>query len=409
MVFECVIIIKSDIIFPFLTDSDIITRSETERYILKTIKIMHAGDVHLDSAFMGIDSRYSEIRRREILAAFTSMMTYAKMNSVDLMLIAGDLFENTYVTNETLIIAKREFEKFGKPIFVSPGNHDHIRPDSVWMKYKFPSNVYVFREPQLTSYKLDELPVTVYGYAFTDKKKDDVPIEGKKVEDPERINLLVGHCDIISPVKPRKNHCPIRPYHFDAFGADYAALGHIHNPPPNGHDNRFCYSGCLEPRGFDEIGPKGACLVEIEKDGVDSTVTVKRVRFSKRTYEEAEISVTGAETQSDISNAVSAYISANHYGENTLLSVNLTGFISPSLVIDRDSLEFSKLGLFYLRVEDLTRPDLDLTVLEKDPTIKGEVYRKLKPSLEADDKRTREVALRALRYSLSALYGDRTF
>ena len=47
--------------------------------------------------------------------------------------------------------------------------------------------------------------------------------------------------------------------------------------------------------------------------------------------------------------------------------------------------------------------------LEHDPTITGELYRILKPSIESGDARTREVGIRAFRYALSALAGEKTF
>ena len=60
-----------------------------------------------------------------------------------------------------------------------------------------------------------------------------------------------------------------------------------------------------------------------------------------------------------------------------------------------------------ISITDATRPDLDFESLANDITVRGEVYRQLKPSLESDDERTREVGLRALRYAFSALEGDR--
>lgn len=56
------------------------------------VKIMHTGDIHLDSPFSSLTSRQAEVRRNELRAAFTSMMTYAKMNNTDLLLIAGRRF-----------------------------------------------------------------------------------------------------------------------------------------------------------------------------------------------------------------------------------------------------------------------------------------------------------------------------
>ena len=81
------------------------------------IKILHTGDIHLDSSFSGLDARHAEVRRNELRAAFTSMMTYARMNSADLILIAGDVFDGDYVGRETIALLVREFEKFGRTFF----------------------------------------------------------------------------------------------------------------------------------------------------------------------------------------------------------------------------------------------------------------------------------------------------
>jgi len=78
------------------------------------IKLLHTGDIHLDSAFSGLDSRSAEIRRNELRSAFTSMITYARMNNADLIIIAGDLFDSEYVTKETISILRREFESFAE-------------------------------------------------------------------------------------------------------------------------------------------------------------------------------------------------------------------------------------------------------------------------------------------------------
>ncbi|MGN1346595.1 MAG: exonuclease SbcCD subunit D [Eubacteriales bacterium] len=374
------------------------------------IKILHTGDVHLDSAFSGLDSRHAEIRRNELRAAFTSMMTYARTNGVDLVLIAGDLFDGDFITRETVALLSREFERFEKPVFITPGNHDCAGAGSVWTRSLFPENVHVFTESRLSFVDLPDLPVTVYGFAFTEPSLTTVPIAGHTVDDPSRVNLLVCHCDMPGAKSGgTSKDCPVTAEHLDAFGADYAALGHIHNPPAPGHDGRWCYCGCLEARAFDETGPKGACIVEIEKAGTASSVTVKRVRFSKRRYEKAELALTGMESQADVREAVASYIAEHRFGEDTLLSLRLTGVVAQSLVIDTETLEDDGFGLFLLRVEDATLPDVDCAALEQDITITGELYRILKPSLESEDAHTREVGIRAFRYALSALAGEKTF
>ncbi len=371
------------------------------------LRVLHTGDVHLDSAFSGLDSRHAEIRRGELRTAFSSMMTYARTNEVDLLLIAGDLFDGASITRETLALLIREFERFEKPVFIAPGNHDPALADSIWAKNRsrdlFPPNVHVFRTSELTSVDLDVrgIPVTVYGFGFTEPTMETNPIEDRTAADPSRVNLLVCHCDLTGT----PTYCPMTAAHLESFGADYAALGHIHNPPAPGHDNRWAYCGCPEARAFDETGPKGACVIDLDKTGV----RLRRVRFSRRRYEKAELALTGVSTQADVREAVADFIRENGFGEDTLLSLRLTGVAAQSLVIDTEALERDSYGIFYLRVEDATLPALDFPALETDITVTGEVYRQLKPSLESADPRTREVGIRALRYALAALAGEKTF
>ena len=203
--------------------------------------------------------------------------------------------------------------------------------------------------------------------------------------------------------------CPVTASHLLAFGADYTALGHIHNPPIPGPDNRWCYCGCLEARGFDECGPKGACLVELDKQNQQTNITIKRVRFSKRRYEKGELILSGAQTAEEISEAIGAYIREKRYGDDTLLSLSLTGTVSPALLPDTEQLENDTHGLYLLKLTDRTRPELDFSSLETDRTVRGELYRQLKPSLESPDERTREVGIRALRYAFAALSGEHAF
>ena len=363
------------------------------------IRIMHTGDIHLDSAFSRLDSRHAEIRRNELRAAFTSMMLSAKMNGADLMLISGDLFDSEFVTRETAALLCREFANFGKPVYIAPGNHDPALPKSFWFRASLPENVHVFTSPSVEVFHLDELNVSVYGYGFDAQDLETSPLKNTSVEDKSRINLLVCHCDMHSA---SSTDCPVTADELRAFGADYAALGHIHNPPAP-TDDPWCYCGCLEPRGFDETGIKGACMVEIEKKDVAADVTVKRIRFAKRRYEKDELNIDGAATQADVKEAVDALVRRMHYGEDTLLSLTLTGTVSPTLVVDTESLADNPSPLFLLEVTDKTTPDADPDVLERDVTLKGEVYRQLKPLLESDDPRQREVGIRALRYALSAL------
>lgn len=141
------------------------------------LKILHTGDIHLDSPFSGLDARRSEIRRAELRSTFSSLMTYVRDNSIDLLLITGDFFDTGFVTKETVSIVLREFSRVPDcKIVISPGNHDPYTPDSVYAKVKFPENVYIFKSSEQTSFSFPELGCEVYGYAFTGETMRKSPL-----------------------------------------------------------------------------------------------------------------------------------------------------------------------------------------------------------------------------------------
>jgi len=362
------------------------------------LKVLHTGDLHLDTAFAALDERQAQIRKNEMRAAFTSMMTYARMNGIDVVLMAGDVFDNAYVTRETVQLMIRELEKFEGPVCISPGNHDFADTDSVWRRTNFPDNVHIFLEPELQCFDFAEKGFSVWGYGFTGKDLYENPVKGQTVQDPEKINLLVCHCDTMTD----SSDAPIKEAEIKAFGADYAALGHWHNPPQAGE--RWAYSGCLEPRNFTETGPKGACVVEIDKQGAESTVRMKRVRFSKRRYETGTLDITGCVSMEDVRQQTADYIAAKKYSEDVLLQLRYTGTTAEGLVINPDLL--GNMGLFCLQTEDRTMPTPDLGALAKDTGIRGAFYRTLAPALSSEDPAEKETALRALRYGLAAIAGE---
>ena len=97
------------------------------------IKILHTADMHLDSPFTLMDSSLSEARRADLRSAFSALMMYVKDNKIDILLIAGDMFEHEYATKETVAMVIREFEKLPECRFViSPGNHDFYSSRSVY-------------------------------------------------------------------------------------------------------------------------------------------------------------------------------------------------------------------------------------------------------------------------------------
>lgn len=369
------------------------------------IKFLHCADLHLDSPLAALPLDKAEVRRNEFRAAFTSLTLYARMNKIDLLFIAGDLFDSAYSSKDTAALIKREFENLPDcHIFISPGNHDPYNSTGFYKSEIFPKNVHIFTTEEMQKYDLPELNVTVYGWAFTSERMEKCPLEGFSVERPDRLNFLVAHGDLANPDSP---YCPISKESIANSGLDYAALGHIH-----AHSGELvfgrtktAYSGCLESRGFDETGTKGAIIGAAQKQNGNTVLSTKFIRFSKRVYEIMKADMTGVTSTAEAAERVGTMINEHHFGEDTALRLILTGNIPSSLTISAGFLRSRFDRLFLLEVDDETLPEADAAALKRDMTIKGAYFSALEKTLESPDKETREIAAMALRYGLAALSG----
>ncbi len=367
------------------------------------VKILHTADMHLDSPFTLMDASLSEARRADLRSAFSALMMYAKDNKVDLVLIAGDMFEHEYATKETVAMVLREFEKLPECRFViSPGNHDPYTPQSLYKKTQFPDNVYIFTEPELSCFSFDDIGVDVYGYAFTTPYMDRNPFVGKKLADPQKINILCAHGDTSSPIS---RYCPITEADLADSGFDYAALGHIHTgkEPTKAGGTTYAYCGCLEGRDYSESGHKGALYGEFSKTENGFLADLKPVRFSRRRYARERLNITGAVNIDEVCDAISERIVKKGYGDDTLLRVTLEGNVSPDLVISKEVIQKRIRDLYTFELIDLTLPLFDIDKLRNDPTIKGAFFEALLPVLEDSDPEQRKTAALALRYGLAAI------
>ncbi len=371
------------------------------------IRILHTGDVHLDSPFSRLGSEKGAIRRRELRGVFTSMMLYAKTQKADIVLISGDLFDVGFAGEETVSLIIKEFAKAPVCKFViSAENHDPYTPKSVYKLKKFPDNVYIFDSQELSRFSFDDLGVDVYGWSFVSERLCQNPLKDKVCEQNGNIPLLCAHCDITSASSV---YAPVNIADIERFGAVYSALGHIHRHEgiqrfSNGYMYGYC--GCPEGRSFDEPGEGGAYIADIERSVLGTySVNASFVRFSKRTYQTEQLDLTGVMFTHEAEDRIRELIKEKKYGEYTSLRLILCGRTGVGC-LGMETLCADMFGLFSLEITDNTSPTYDCSVFESDMTLRGAFYRVLKPKLESEDEEERKLAAEALRVGFAALDGS---
>lgn len=361
------------------------------------IKVLHCADLHLDSPFSGLDPIQSEARREEQRELLRTLICYIRNQRIDLVLIAGDLFDNGFTNSKTVKYAADLLGNLPCPVVISPGNHDPYIQGGIYSS-GFSKNVHIFNSQKLSSVDFPDLGVAVWGYAFTSASYEEHPLATQYSVDESRINLLCAHADTVQSLS---KYAPISPRELDDSPFDYAALGHIHNAPEVGNYNGTiaAYCGCAEGRSFDELDFGGAILLEIE----GKKITHKKIQLAKRRYMIEALDITGVENDDEVIERIRQRAALKNYKDDTSLRVILEGSVSSEYAPNAQRIKDSIEGLYSLDIKDETIPTLDEELLAQDVSVRGEFYRTLIKTIREGSEEERKAAVLALRLGLSAL------
>lgn len=223
---------------------------------------LHIADVHLDSAFSAhLDTHKSTVRRGEVRRSLSNILDRAR--DVDILLIAGDLFDGKNVSPETVAFLKRKFAEIKNTrVFIVAGNHDPYTDNSVYANEDFGENVHIFKT-EAECVDIPELKTRIYGVSF--KSEYECEKMNLLIEPQEGYsNIILLHADLTS-IGGESRYNPIDKNFIADCGADYLALGHIHKRSEvlRAGKTYYAYSGTTEGHGFDECGDMGYYIGEI--------------------------------------------------------------------------------------------------------------------------------------------------
>lgn len=339
------------------------------------IKILHSADWHLDAPLLFRNPEQTRFLRNALAQLPRKIASICKEQGCDLMLLAGDLFDNANNTG-TLQELKLALEDAGVPVFITPGNHDFATEDSPWVKDVWPANVHIFRRSVIESVVLEDLDLRVYGAGFTSM---DCPglLENFTAAHPQRYKVGIFHGD---PTQVNSHNCPITRQQVQASGLDYLALGHVHKGDSFRAGQTLCaWPGCPMGRGYDETGEKGLLIVTL-----DQTATTQFIPLDVPRFYNLEIPA-GDDPAAALDQVLPAL------GNTDFYRITFTGH---SHTLDLDGLlrpDFPNLVLL-----DHTIPPLDVWGSAGQDTFEGRYFKLLQDMLtEADEEEKREIYLAA--------------
>lgn len=372
------------------------------------ISFIHCADLHLDSRMEShLTPFQAQNRRKELLQTFSRMADYAEVHDIRAILMPGDLFDTTHPSFsaiETVLNCIREHPQID--FLYLPGNHDYqIRapfslntgcPDNLWLFWSEKADFQNFPDSFLHHMVMQKNygPVIITGLTGSTSQLPELSAS--------HINLVMLHGQIHSHTVSLESDTD-HALHYslnDLSGRniDYIAAGHIHQYQFGPIDSRghYCYSGCLEGRGFDECGEKGFVLLDVSTDSEEtSPISFQFVPFAARYLYDLNLDLTDYTDYQDVWRQIDQLFSTIDHTH--LVRLKLTGRIPLELNLHTDWLLQKYFDDFYLLyVEDCTKPAISYEDYRYDISLKGEFIRLVLSASDLNEEEKEKVIMEGL-------------
>jgi DNA repair exonuclease SbcCD nuclease subunit len=186
------------------------------------LRIVHSSDLHVSEGFT------EPLHKGDGTAGLRVVLAAARAVRADVVILAGDTFENNRLSAALLDRSAQLLADAGMPVVILPGNHDPAIADSVFHRgIAAPGNVRVIGVTDEAAVSFPDLALEIWGNAHRDYG-DSTPLAQPQ---PRRSfwQIAVAHGHYV-PLADRST--ALRPGwligddEIAATAADYVALGH---------------------------------------------------------------------------------------------------------------------------------------------------------------------------------------
>lgn len=354
------------------------------------IKMIHCADLHLDSPMeTHMTRQQASDRNTELIRSFIRLTEYAEENEVRAVIIAGDLFDGERIKARTVDAVLDAIRRTpGVDYLYLAGNHEGAA--DAFAEHDLPNNLKRFGK-NWKKYEYGE--ATVSGIELDEENAESLYQSLPKQEGSVTIVTLHGQ------IGTACGNGLINLNLLKERGIDYLALGHIHAYTEGRLDAKgsYCYSGCLEGRGFDECGEKGFVLLTVE----EGRLSHEFVPFSCRKLHRLSVDISGLTKNAEILQRMQE--AAEGIGRADMVEYLLTGSVDPTADIAIGYLQkmAEQQGFFFTKVKDETHMAIHPEDYQKDISLKGEFIRLV---LASDASEEDKAAI--IRTGIQALAGE---
>ena len=281
-----------------------------------TFRFAHCGDFHLGYDFGYLPPRKAAARQADLRVAFFRSVRETLKWGAQAFLVSGDLFDTPHPGERDVEIVSKNLahlSKKGVRCFAIPGNHDPVRPKSVWNRPEILNNIHLFHgDPAAgpAQENIAELNLTIAGIPWDTEDAFKPPLQEILTRElhlnDRSILLLHGSEAALASEHPAFKEHPFQADDLKRLPFGYVAIGHYHKPVDVARwsGGGACYSGSPEGLRFSDhnLGERSIVLGEMDERG--SLVRLERKPINARTMKTLSYSAGDGTTADDWFRAV---------------------------------------------------------------------------------------------------------
>jgi len=366
------------------------------------LKILHTADIHLGARFSGLGSKGAP-QREQLLVTFKNVISTAINEKVDIVLIAGDLFDSNQQPQRNMDLVIEQFNLLGSsniPVCLIPGTHDSLDSSSIYRKVDFEGkcpNLKVFTDENMSWKDYPRLDLTVYGKPNLSNRSSVSPLKGLRRSTSSKFHIGMAHGSLYIPEKIAEDDHVFRLDEVRSSGMDYLALGHWHRAYKCPIESPAWYPG--PPEWIPGQTEKGVVLlVSLSPAG---EVEVEPRKLGLRDYSEVEIDMSEIQDLAMLKSRIS-----EGAGQNLIAKVTLKGLRDAEFILNPEELEL-ELGekFFHISVTDRSHPKSREVTEGEERLIVSRFIRLMKEQIEGLEGEDKDIAENALQYGIALLDG----
>lgn len=289
-----------------------------------SITFIHTADWQIGKQFVNVPGDPGAALRLQRVDTVKAIAELAQERGVDAVLVAGDVFEDNAVSDETLRRTINAMAPYKGPWILLPGNHDAGLTQSAWSRLRrlavVPENVILADQPEPIELCQGQLVVLPAPLQRRHEVRDLTEWYDTFHSEAGVFRVGIAHGAVTNrlPEAAEANN-PIADTRAESGNLDYLALGDWHGTLEVA--TRTWYAGTPEPDRFKANEPGNVLLVQLREVG--TAPRVERVPIGNYQWEQATFEVMDEQALSVLDNQLSAL------GESgrILMRLKLTGTV----------------------------------------------------------------------------------